>query len=395
MILASAGAGKSRYIAEQALKKAAGNQTILILTYTVSNQEELLEQICRINRVKPRNVVIKGWFTFLLEDMIRPYQRCMFPARIVGIDFNATDPHVRGHFTIKGRGEKIGDSYNPRHFLTSDHQKAHTTYLSKLAARINEEAEGKPVQRLAEIYDAVYIDEVQDLGSWDFDVLKAVAGSGVGTFECVGDFRQTIYRTSPAKRKKPVSDDHKLAAFQAMGFVPEHMSISWRCIQVICKFADLLHASEGRYPPTESMLTEVPAEFHAHHGIFVVPPSHVAAYMDCYNPVILRWSVATAAELCTGRNAYNFGEAKGLGFDRVLIVPTKSYTEFIGGKHKVFQDAKTAEAKNKLYVAITRARYSVAFIYDCAQAPAGLHLWSPQSPQHCAEAVHFDGVVDG
>jgi DNA helicase-2/ATP-dependent DNA helicase PcrA len=75
VILASAGAGKSRYIAEQALLKAADSRAVLILTYTISNQEELLAQICRISKVKPPSIVIKGWFTFLLEDMIRPYQR--------------------------------------------------------------------------------------------------------------------------------------------------------------------------------------------------------------------------------------------------------------------------------------------------------------------------------
>lgn len=376
VIFASAGAGKSRYIAEQALINAADEKTVLILTYTISNQEELLEQICRINKAKPRNVVIEGWFTFLLEDMIRPYQRCMFPTRIAGICFDQMDPHVRNGVTIPGRREKKGENYNPRYFLTSDHQKAHTTYLAKLAARIHEETGGKPVQRLAEIYDAVYIDEVQDLGGWDFDVLEAIADSGIDTFECVGDFRQTIYSTSPAKRKKPVSDVDKRAAFDSMGFAPEHMNISRRCIQAICDFAHLLHATEG-YPPTESKVMEIPAAFEAHQGLFVVPPAHVLDYVGRYKPVILRWSKSVAAELCDGRSVYNFGEAKGLGFERVLIVPTENYAQFIGGKHKVFQAAKTGEAKNKLYVAITRGRYSVAFIYDCAQAPAGLQLWSP------------------
>lgn len=56
----------------------------------------------------------------------------------------------------------------------------------------------------------------------------------------------------------------------------------------------------------------------------------------------------------------NFGESKGLTFDRVLIYPTKPMMDWILDHSKDLP----YQSKSKLYVAITRARYSVGIVYD-------------------------------
>jgi DNA helicase-2/ATP-dependent DNA helicase PcrA len=61
---------------------------------------------------------------------------------------------------------------------------------------------------------------------------------------------------------------------------------------------------------------------------------------------------------------YTFGSCKGLGFDRVLMIPPDKHLKFVGGSAKVFDRDKTDESRNKLYVAITRARYSLAFLVE-------------------------------
>lgn len=56
-----------------------------------------------------------------------------------------------------------------------------------------------------------------------------------------------------------------------------------------------------------------------------------------------------------------------MGFDRVLILPATSQMHFVlDGTTPFPDDAETAQ--NKLYVAITRARYSVGFIVPDNQA---------------------------
>ena len=55
----------------------------------------------------------------------------------------------------------------------------------------------------------------------------------------------------------------------------------------------------------------------------------------------------------------NYGESKGLGFDRVLIYPTQKILDFIL-KNKSLDGTSRA----KFYVAITRARHSVGIVHN-------------------------------
>ena len=379
LLLASAGAGKSERIAKEALEFAVSGSKVLLLTYTINNQAELIKHICRLNKLQPRNVVVKGWFTFLLEDMVRPYQRCILPKRVSGVVLNSSNPHLKDGYYIPGRGEKldVNGSYNPLYFVTKNANTAHTTFLSKLATRIHEETGGKPAQRLADIYKAVFIDEVQDLVGWDFAVIRAILRANIGTFDCVGDFRQTIYQTSVAN-KKPRTNAEKLAEFKKMGFERDDLNISWRCTQNICDLAHVIHANDGHYVPTLSRVNGIPVEFADHHGIFAVSPQHIDEYVGRYKPIILRWNRQANEEICQGRLTYNFGEAKGIGFDRVLILPTERYAKFLSGDRSAFGDNDSDGARNKLYVAITRARYSVAFLLNCSSTLLdGIEVWQP------------------
>lgn len=380
LFLASAGAGKSYRIAEEALKRAAGGSKVLLLAYTTNNQFELVRHICRLNKFQPHNVVVKGWFSFLLEDMVRPYQRCIVPERISGIILNSGNPHLGRRngkpFNIRGRAEKINGQWNPLHYVTEKNGNAHTHYLAKLAATIHEQTDGKPASRLAEIYDAVFIDEIQDLVGWDFAVIRAMVETSISEFDCVGDFRQSIYQTSDTT-KKPQSSMEKLAELNNMGFETDNLAISRRCIQSICDLADRLHANDGHYAPTKSQVVTVPPEYAGHHGIFAVPSARIYDYINAYNPVILRWDRRTKKRLCEGRTVYNFGESKGLGFDRVLIIPPDRHAKFLCGDKNAFDDANTDDSRNKLYVGITRARYSVAFPHDGGSVITGVQVWNP------------------
>lgn len=377
LLLASAGAGKSARIAKEALKRAAGGGRVLLLTYTINNQLELVRAICRENKFQPENIVVKGWFSFLLEDMIRPYQRCIVKERILGIEFTPRNPHlVKGKpFYIKGRKEEIGGLCNPLHYMTKRSNLAYTYYLAKLAAKIHEQTDGKPARRLAEIYDAVFIDEMQDLVGWDFAVIRAMVKTSIAEFDCVGDFRQSVYQTSETS-KKPQTNAEKIAEFRSMGFEIHDLAISWRCIQSICDLADRLHANDGIYMPTKSQILAVPQEHSHHHGVFAVPVARIEEYIKKYNPVILRRNRQTEAVVCEGRTAYNFGESKGMGFERVLIIPPDKHAKFLCGDMTAFSKAKTDESRNKLYVGITRAKYSVAFWHEGGNVIAGAQIWN-------------------
>ena len=382
LILASAGAGKTYHIVSEASKQVNDGECILVITYTRNNQKEIQNKYAKLKTQNTEFFYVKGFFTFLLEDLIRPYQTCIFENRIETIEFNKKNPHKyvgnNGQsYWIKGRQEKINrGNYNPLHFLTECQTKAHTTFLSKLAIKIIVESKGKPVERLKKIYDHIYIDEVQDLVGWDYEIINRLSKSI--NITCVGDFRQTIYKTSIAT-KQPITNAEKISKFRAMNFEIETMNFSRRSVQSICDFADLIYVDE-KFEKTQSKIKDddIPKCFKEHVGIFIVREFDADKYIERFNPTLLRRSVASGTQFAKSSiEKVNFGEAKGSGYDRVLILPTTPYTNYLMGDATVFDKTKTDESKNKLYVAVTRARYSVAFIIEDKNADkCNLPVWS-------------------
>jgi DNA helicase II / ATP-dependent DNA helicase PcrA len=78
--------------------------------------------------------------------------------------------------------------------------------------------------------------------------------------------------------------------------------------------------------------------------------------MEKFNPTVLRWNRAANT---LGLLAMNIGVSKGSTFDRVLIFPTKPMLTYIKSG-----DPTILASRERLYVAVTRARYSVAFVVE-------------------------------
>ena len=99
--------------------------------------------------------------------------------------------------------------------------------------------------------------------------------------------------------------------------------------------------------------------------MFVILSTDVAKYVETYRPQTLRLDVRTD---CHGFPAMNFGESKGLSFDRILIFPHKL------GQRWLSTGALTHVEKSasKMYVGVSRARYSVAFVHDEAVRVPGI-----------------------
>jgi superfamily I DNA/RNA helicase len=368
LCIAGAGSGKTHKIITESIAEIERGGKVLVVTYTTSNQNELRNRFKELYGKFSSRFVVKGLFSFYLEDMVRPYQRALFQRRINEIFFNDRNPHLppKSKFPYPGRQEQLGDkSYNPRHFLTACETKVHTGFLAKLVARIAKSTKSSGAVRLAEIYSRVYFDEVQDLVGWDYDVLKVLSKTMKSPVSCVGDFRQTVYETSFG-HKKPQTAQEKIAAFIDMGFALESLPLNRRCIQAICNIADEVH--KGAYEQTKSGVEDVPAEFAHHIGAFIVKHSDVATYVATYDPIVLRWQVNSGKRILPeGVRCYTFGSSKGLGFDRIMILPAESQEHFILDDNPVF--LSTAEtSQNKMYVAITRARYSIGFIVKDEQA---------------------------
>lgn len=93
-----------------------------------------------------------------------------------------------------------------------------------------------------------------------------------------------------------------------------------------------------------------------HDGVFPVAENEVRGYLERFQPQVLHRDKNSNSY---GSTALNFGVAKGTEYDRVLIVPTGPIKKFLKTG-----DPSPLKDREKLHVAITRARHSVAFVYD-------------------------------
>lgn len=377
LCIAGAGSGKTHKVITESIAEIERGGKVLVVTYTTSNQQELRARFIQLFGRSSDKFVVKGLFSFYLEDMIRPYQRVVFEKRIEGIFFNDSNPHLnpKTRRALPGRQEQLADkSCNPKHYLSPCKTKAHTGFLAKLATRIATKTKNAPAIRLGELYTRVYFDEVQDLVGWDYSVLKSLSKVMKSTITCVGDFRQTVYETSFG-HKAPETAEQKIAEFRAMGFLEEPLALNRRCIQTICDIADTVH--QGAYEATKSAVGQVPDGLSHHLGAFIVKQSDVTDYISAFDPMVLRWNVRSGTKILPSTaRCYNFGSSKGLGFDRVLILPAESQISFVLGNMDPFAEGSET-AQNKMYVAITRARYSLGFIVPDKQVE-GLRfpLWT-------------------
>ena len=137
------------------------------------------------------------------------------------------------------------------------------------------------------------------------------------------------------------------------------LNVSHRNNKEICDFSYKLYSS---FPPIHPCSCQECRNYTVEHeGVFLIKENQVKDYINRFNPVILRWDKRVKTE---NGVIYNMGESKGKTFDRVLIYPTNEMIKWIENNNKSLKNGTRA----KFYVAITRARYSVAIIYDYDEA---------------------------
>lgn len=352
LILAVAGGRKTQGIVERCIEAPSGRR-ILTLTYTLANQNELRSRLAS-RAPLGAEVQVRGWFSFLLTHWIRPYLPRQFAdRRLAGLNFDG-DPG------IYATGE-------PR-FLDAD-GRAYKLHVAQLAYMTASASDGAVLDRLHRIYDEICIDEVQDLNGYDLEILRMLLDSPI-RLEMVGDVRQALLLTNPRERKnsqyKAIQIKRWLDEAATAGLLEvTHATTTWRSNQTIADFADSIFDDAWRFGKTESMNADVTG----HDGVFLVRPEHVDAYVTQFRPLCLRHSRNSARSL--DLPFMNFGIAKGRTAEHVLIAPTGAMTNFLRSGTQLADLAACS-----LYVAVTRARTSVAFVVDTVDG-IDLPEWTP------------------
>jgi len=355
-ILAPAGGRKTQIIIDMCADVAVPRKRAVI-TFTTSAQKTLIDRLLASD-ARSQMPTVMGWYTFLLDHIVRPYAPSVTElqgSRVKGLAWvDGTLP-----WNLSGVDfylNSAGDAYSER--------------LGLLAAKTLK-ADGEAViDRLERIFDEIYIDEVQDLRGNDLDVLDALIRSKIRVV-LVGDVRQRLLSTSKSSRRHGEYDGLGLNNWFREMAEKELLNLqtieeTWRCCPEVIQFADQMFTS-GRFLPTKSKVA-VPDGMH--HGVWLLEEPYIDEYVRRFHPACYRDSVRT--KLVGTDSATNFGLCKGATEDHVLIFPTGPMKKFWKDRTNNLAEKSRMNA----YVAITRARWSVAIYVDNAKG-YNIPVWRP------------------
>jgi DNA helicase II / ATP-dependent DNA helicase PcrA len=339
VIISAAGGGKTTRIVNSAL--ASSTDRSVLLTYTDNNIGELKKRFYELNSAIPDHVEVWSWYKFLLREMARPYQNTLFNGRIGGI------------FWVEGRSKTFADATQIDRYYFHGSKRIYSDKLAHFVCECDKASGGAVIKRLEQRFDRLYIDEIQDMAGWDIEIIELLLKSKLNV-TLVGDHRQATFRTNNAAKNSGYGGVKIIKKFREWDKAKlcglTYEVETHRCNQHIADIADGFFPQE---PKTESLNKKITG----HDGVFVISRANVAAYVEKYQPQVLRLDVKTD---CHGYPAMNFGESKGLSFQRVLIFPHKLGQKWLSTGNLTHVE-KSAE---KMYVGVSRARYSVAFVHD-------------------------------
>lgn len=347
VIIAAAGGGKTTRLA--AMAHARGPARSAIVTFTNNSVRVVEDRLLEARAAVPTHIEVWSWYRYLLHELARPYQRTLLPRRIEGLAW------------VEGRSVPYVPRRDVVPFFLNRDGRIYSDKLARFVVEANAETGGAVVARLALRFTTIFIDEVQDMAGYDLELLDLLLKSPI-EIVLVGDHRQATYRTNNASKNKRFAGSaiiQKVWEWEEAGAAEvKYECETHRCNQSIANLADALYPDEPRTVSLNAATT-------GHDGVFLLGSSRVADYVAAFNPQVLRYDRRTQ---CDALPALNFGESKGMTFDRVLIFPNKGCRKWIETGAREHVDGSAA----KLYVAITRARHSVAFVLDGESALKGI-----------------------
>jgi len=371
IVIAAAGSGKTTYLVEEAMK--IKDSRVLITTYTESNEAEIRQRFFELVGHVPANVVIMTWFSFLISHGVKPFQGGLFDFTVNGMVLVATASGIR-YKNSQGIGVPWPEADTGKHFFDSA-GRVYSDKLAKLVIRCNEKSGGSVIDRMSRVFPNIFVDEVQDLAGFDLDVLAGLARSSARLL-MVGDPRQVTYLTHNEKRLKKYADGgivdflrNELPKKVPIDIDQTSLNRSHRNSAVICAVSSRLFPT---LPASQSCECTGCRAGPAAATAFILRKADYTHYLATIRPMQLRDKV-TSQGVDPRWPSMNMGESKGRGFDHVVILPTEPMRLWLSEPATQLKP----QSRAKFYVALTRARHSVAIVVDWGSEtlPAGFSLY--------------------
>lgn len=368
-IHACAGSGKTQYVIDRCVHDSPSTWK-LIITLTTTGQDELKRRLQKVTKHLAFTPEVTGWYAFLINHILRPYLPLVFPKqRISGFTFNPGDARKRLRYRKKSDPQRY---FNENGMVYRDN-------LEELAAQIMKQAAGLVENRLGRIYNEIIIDEAQDISRSGLDIIERLMHQNRLRCMLVGDSRQSLLDSSLSSSKNKQADRQNLMGWyrklEDLGCLTiDEKTETSRFNQIIADFSDSIFPSTLGFAATESHMTKRSS----HDGVFLLAKEDLIHYIQRFKPTVLRASKSSWKDH-EELNPINFGISKGRTYPRVTILATSPIQKFCLKGEQLADKSACA-----FYVAVTRARYSVAIAFNQNRenlkksAPAHIPVWTPQ-----------------
>ena len=370
VVFAAAGNGKTYNICKEAIRLSAQSKdkSILLISYTNEGVKSIENEYRKQNfGIIDSNVTIKTWYSFLLSELIKPYQ-CLLKLKIKyytkEIDFQMPENYINSIAFYQN--EEKPRWYNRGHlqFFLNGAADIRKNDVSQLAYVCIEHSNKKSIQRLESNYSHIFIDELQDYAGWDLEIFNVLMESAVD-LQFVGDYKQATYRTNNSSKNKQYRDEKIKNYFiekERCGKCSIVYDLTTRRFnQQICSFINSIYNDRQNSvrPFVEDLHSNI-----ADIGVFILDKQYLEEYCRYYYPTILRYSIDTRIDWEDYYKVLTYGTSKGTTFDRIVIFPVGTVMPFIFNGTPI----ESKQTRAKFYVACTRARYSTVFVVDNARA---------------------------
>lgn len=359
VIFAAAGNGKTYSIclkAREAIQR--GDKYVLLISYTIEGVKSLEREYRKQNDgFLDKRIVILTWYSFLLCDLIRPYQSLVKLKYNKNIDF-LSENFVKSIAFYETEQPPRYSSSDRRYFFNGNND-IRKDRVSHLAYLCNEHSDGKAIERMEQLYSHIFIDELQDYAGWDLDIITLLFNSQIDLL-CVGDCQQATYRTNNSRKNSKYRDE-KIQSFflhlKNKGLCCiEYDNATRRLNSEICNFVNTIN--DERSLDIYSVVSSGGGG--DHEGVFFIEYEYLDSYFYRYRPTILRYNKNTSIPIEHDCDIFTYGNSKGVTYERVVIFPISTVLPFITKGVKI----KSGQTRAKFYVACTRAKYSVVFAVE-------------------------------
>ena len=335
-IIAVAGAGKTEQLISLVAMESRPERAI-VLTYTTMNQFEDSARIAQ-KAVRGNTVPVLGWKAFLLNEIVLPY----LPRLYLDVQLHGLAPSDPQSFKfLKGESR----------YLTKD-GRAYPSMLGKLAFDVINASNSAAIRRLEQLFDSIYIDEGQDLRGNDLCVLEALFKSSIN-ITIVLDPRQSTLSTADRDSKYKNYQYARIIKLYRLWERKKLLEIkicneTHRFIPDIALLSDRIFSDELHLEKTISHVKPRGT----HDGVYLINKNDLSSYASKHDATLLSLKESSRFGV---PHAMNFGASKGLTRDDVFIFATNPIEKFL------MQGTPLSEKSAcGFYVALTRARYSVA-----------------------------------